>query len=76
MCMQDAVDDCKEAVKLKQDNLKTILVAVRALRGMKDFQKALDMLDIAENIPDVDMKTVERIRKEVIVELKEHLLRI
>ena len=73
---QEAVDDCKEAIKLKQDNLKTIIVAVKALRGMKDFQKAFDMLEIAEQIPDVDMKVVDKYRKETTKEMKEHMLKI
>ena len=73
---QEAVDDCKEAIKLKQDSLKTIIVAVKALRGMKDFQKAFDMLEIAEQIPDVDMKVVEKYRKETTKEMKEHMLKI
>ena len=67
---QEAVDDCKEAIKLKQDNLKTIIIITKALRGMKDFQKALDMLDIAEKIPDVNMKIVEEARKETIADMK------
>ena len=70
------MDDCKEAIKLKQDNLKTIVVAVKALRGMKDFQKAFDMLEIAEQIPDVDMKVVDKYRKETTKEMKEHMLKI
>ena len=73
---QEAVDDCKEAIKLKQDSLKTIIVAVKALRGMKDFQKALDMLEIAEQIPDVDAKLVDKYRRETTREMKEHMLKI
>ena len=73
---QEAVDDCKEAIKLKQDSLKTIIVAVKALRGMKDFQKALDMLEIAEQIPDVDLKLVDKYRRETTREMKEHMLKI
>ena len=73
---QEAVDDCKEAIKLKQDSLKTIIVAVKALRGMKDFQKAFDMLEIAEQIPDVDMKVLDKYRKETTKEMKEHMLKI
>ena len=73
---QEAVNDCKEAIKLKQDSLKTIIVAVKALRGMKDFQKAFDMLEIAEQIPGVDMKVVEKYRKETTKEMKEHMLKI
>ena len=59
---QEAVDDCKEAIKLKQDNLKTMVIIVKALRALKDFQKALDMLEIAEKIPNVDMKIVDNNR--------------
>ena len=70
---QKAVDDCKEAIKLKQDNLKTIIIITKALRGMKDFQKALDMLDIAEKIPDVNMKIVEEARKETIADMKQFM---
>ena len=70
------MDDCKEAIKLKQDSLKTIIVAVKALRGMKDFQKAFDMLEIAEQIPGVDMKVVDKYRKETTKEMKEHMLKI
>lgn len=73
---QEAVDDCKEAIKLKQDSLKTIIVAVKALRCMKDFQKALDMLEIAEQIPEVDMRLVDKYRRETTREMKEHLLKI
>ena len=73
---QEAVDDCKEGIKLKQDSLKTIIVAVKALRGMKDFQKALDMLEIAEQIPDVDLKLVDKYRRETTKEMKEHMLKI
>ena len=70
------MDDCKEAIKLKQDSLKTIVVAVKALRGMKDFQKALDMLEIAEQIPDVDVKLVDKYRSETTKEMKQHMLKI
>ena len=70
---QEAVDDCKEAIKLKQDNLKTIIIITKALRGMKDFQKALDMLEIAEKIPDVNMKIVEEARKETITDMKQFM---
>ena len=73
---KEAVDNCKEAIKLKQDSLKTIIVAVRALRGMKDFQKALDMLEIAEQIPEVDMKMVDKYRRETTKEMKDHMLKI
>ena len=68
------MEDCKEAIKLKQDNLKTIVIITRALRGMKDYQKALDMLEIAEKIPGVDMKIVENNRKEIIVEMKQFMM--
>ena len=70
------MDDCKEAVKLKPDKLKTMVVAVRALRGLKDFQKAVDMLDIAEQIQGVDMSTVKGVREDVIREMKEHMLHL
>ena len=76
LLLQEAVDDCKEAIKLKQDSLKTIIVAVKALRCMKDFQKALDMLEIAEQIPEVDMRLVDKYRRETTREMKEHLLKI
>ena len=71
---QDAVDDCKLAIKLKQDNLKTIVIITKALRGMKDYQKALDMLELAEKIPEVDMKIVEANRKEIVVEMKQYMM--
>lgn len=72
---QEAVDDCKEAIKLKQDNLKTIVIIIKALRGLKDFQKALDMLEIAEKIPNVDRKIVDLHRREVVVEMKQNMLK-
>ena len=72
---QAAVDDCKEAIKIKQDNLKTIIIIVKALRGLKDFQKALDMLEIAEKIPNVDLKVVDCTRREVVSEMKQNLLK-
>ena len=70
---QEAVDDCKEAIKLKQDNLKTIIIITKALRGMKDYQKALDMLEIAEKIPEVNIKIVEEARKETIADMKQFM---
>ena len=70
---QEAVDDCKEAIKLKQDNLKTIIIITKALRGMKDYQKALDMLEIAEKIPEVNIKIVEETRKETIADMKQFI---
>ena len=70
---QAAVDDCKEAIKLKQDNLKTIIIITKALRGMKDYQKALDMLEIAEKIPEVNIKIVEETRKETIADMKQFM---
>ena len=70
---QDAIDDCKEAIKLKQDNLKTIIIITRGLRGLKDYQNALDMLDIAENIPEVDKNIVEENRKIISAEKKTFL---
>ena len=70
---QEAVDDCKEAIKLKQDNLKTIIIITRALCGMRDYQKALDMLEIAEKIPDVNMKIIETNRKQIIDEMKQFM---
>ena len=70
---QDAVDDCKEAIKLKQDNLKTIIIITKALRGMRDYQKALDMLDIAEKIPDVNINIVNDNRREIIAEMKQFM---
>ena len=70
---QEAIDDCKEAIKLKQDNLKTIIIITKGLRGLKDYQKALDMMDIAEKIPDVDLKIVKENRKEIISEMKRFL---
>ena len=70
------MEDCKEAIKLKQDNLKTIVIITRALRGMKDYQKALDMLEIAEKIPEVDMNIVENNRKEIIVEMKQYMMEV
>ena len=72
---QDAVNDCKEAIKLKQDNLKTIIIITKALRGMKDYQKALDMLEIAEKIPEVNMKIVEANRREIIAEMKVYMMK-
>ena len=68
------MDDCKEAIKLKQDNLKTIVIITKALRGMRDYQKAMDMLEVAEKIPGVDMKIVENNRKEIIVEMKQYMM--
>ena len=68
------MEDCKEAIKLKQDNLKTIVIITKALRGMRDYQKALDMLEIAEKIPRVDMNIVENNRKEIIVEMKQYMM--
>ena len=70
------MEDCKEAIKLKQDNLKTIVIITKALRGMRDYQKALDMLEIAEKIPSVDMKIVENNRKEIIVEMKQYMMEV
>ena len=70
---QDAIDDCKEAIKLKQDNLKTYAIIVRALRGMKDYQKALDTLEVAEQIPNVDIRLLKEIRQETIKEMKAYL---
>ena len=70
------MEDCKEAIKLKQDNLKTIVIITKALRGMRDYQKALDMLEIAEKIPGVDMKIVENNRKEIIVEMKQYMMEV
>ena len=70
---QDAIDDCKEAIKLKQDNLKTYAIIVRALRGMKDYQKALDTLEVAEQIPNVDTRLLKEIRQETIKEMKAYL---
>ena len=70
------MEDCKEAIKLKQDNLKTIVIITKALRGMRDYQKALDMLEIAEKIPEVDMNIVENNRKEIIVEMKQYMMEV
>ena len=70
------MEDCKEAIKLKQDNLKTIVIITKALRGMRDYQKALDMLEIAEKIPRVDMNIVENNRKEIIVEMKQYMMEV
>ena len=70
---QEAVNDCKEAIKLKQDNLKTIIIITKALRCMKDYQKALDMLEIAEKIPGVNIKIVEETRKETINDMKQFM---
>ena len=58
---------------MKQDNLKAIIIITKGLRGLKDYQKALDMIDIAEKIPDVDMKIVQENRKEIISEMKRFL---
>ena len=58
---------------MKQDNLKTIIIITKALRGMKDYQKALDMLEIAEQIPNVDMNIVNEHRKSIISDMKVHL---
>lgn len=41
---------------------------------MKDYQKALDMMEIAEKIPEVDTKMVETNRKEIIAEMKQHMM--
>ena len=70
---QDAVDDCKEAIKLKQDNLKTIIIITKALRGMKDYQKAMDMLELADKIPNVDKNVVAENRREIISEMKKFM---
>ena len=70
---QDAVDDCKEAIKLKQDNLKTIIIITKALRGMKDYQKAMDMLELADKIPNVDKNIVAENRREIISEMKKFM---
>lgn len=40
---------------------------------MKDFQKALDVLEVAENFPDVNMKILETNRRQIIEEMKEHM---
>ena len=42
---------------------------------MKDYQKALDMLEIAEKIPEVDMKIVEANRREIITEMKVYMMK-
>ena len=41
---------------------------------MRDYQKALDMLEIAEKIPEVDMKIVEGNRSEIIAEMKVYMM--
>ena len=41
---------------------------------MRDYQKALDMLEIAEKVPEVDMKIVEANRKEIVVEMKQYMM--
>ena len=63
----------QEAIKLKQDCLKTIIISTKALRGLKDFQKALDVLEVAENFPDVNSKILETNRRQIIEEMKEHM---
>ena len=46
---------------------------VKALRGLKNFQKALDVLEVAENFPDVNTKIIETNRRQIIEEMKEHM---
>jgi len=70
---QEAVDDCREAIKLKPDCLKSIIITTRALRGMQDFQKALDVIEVAENLPNVNIKIVETNRRQIIAEMKGHM---
>ena len=45
----------------------------KALRGMQDFQKALDVIEVAENLPNVNMKIVETNRRQIIAEMKGHM---
>ena len=40
---------------------------------MQDFQKALDVIEVAENLPNVNMKIVETNRRQIIAEMKGHM---
>jgi tetratricopeptide (TPR) repeat protein len=69
-----AVEDCKQAIKLKPDSVKAQIHLSRALKGRGEFQAAIDVLEIAEDISSEHTKIIRGYKQEVIADMKEHLI--
>ena len=73
----EAIEDCKAAIKLKPAFIKAHVHLAKALQGRGEFQKALDILEIAENIPEKSSSWAEvlkKYRQEVVRDMKRNLL--
>lgn len=71
-----AIEDCKAAIKLRADFIKAQITLARALKGKKDFQKALSILELAEDNSTGFEKVIDGYRREIIKEMKEKMLEV
>ena len=69
-----AVEDCKAAIKLDPESVKAKIHLARALKGLREFQKAVDVLEVAEETSQGYTEVIRDYRRAIIKEMKAEML--
>ena len=60
-----AQKDCEAAIKLKADYTKAYIHLARALKGLQEEKKALEVLNIAESISQDTLAVIQKYKQEI-----------
>ena len=61
----EAQKDCEAAIKLKPDYTKAYIHLAKALKGLKEEKKALEVLNIAESISNDTIAVIRKYKEEI-----------
>ena len=71
---EEAIEDCRAAIKLNPRSIKAQIHLARALHGRGEFQKAIDILELAEEDSKGHTEVINKYKEEVIADMKKYLL--
>ena len=69
-----AVEDCKAALKLNPESVKAKIHLARALKAMGEFQKAVEVLEVAEDTSEGYTEVIRDYKNGIIKDMKAALL--
>ncbi|TRY70549.1 hypothetical protein TCAL_04477 [Tigriopus californicus] len=69
-----AITDCKEAIKLNPKSIKAQVHLAKALHGKGELQKAIDILEIAEECSKEHTDVIAKYKMDIITDMKKTLL--
>lgn len=70
----EAILDCKKAIKLNPKSIKAQVHLAKALHGKGELQKAIEILEIAEEYSKEHTGVISKYKMDIIADMKEALL--